>query len=121
MNSNKEHFGQWKKRSRFIKLSDEYSKQFLSITSFRNQVLGSVMNSSSQIAGSFLFESTAQADLSALPDMKRIVVRGCGFTSGFFPIDKQIDEFSFNGKGSVTNLCDFRNSKIVDYAMATVS
>jgi hypothetical protein len=109
MNANKEHFGQWKKRSRFIKLSDEYSMQFLNILSFRHQVLDSVMNSSSQIEGSFQPNCTMQAALDTLPTMKRIVFHGCAFTSVLFATEKHFDEFCFYPNCRLYTLNTFRN------------
>jgi hypothetical protein len=55
MNSNKEHFGDWKRESRFIRLSSDCSEKFLA-GSFRNRVLQSANNCSLQVAVRFHFE-----------------------------------------------------------------
>jgi hypothetical protein len=74
MNSNKEYFGEWKRESRFVCLSKDCSKRFLTV-SFRKRVLQSVNHLSLQVGVRFHFER-GKADLTWLPTVASLEIEG---------------------------------------------
>jgi hypothetical protein len=85
MNASKQHFGQWKKQSRFVKLSKEYSMKFLKIQPFQNQVLNLLESPGSQLSVSLRLDRLETADLRGLPKLKKVDVDGFHPNAIHFP------------------------------------
>jgi hypothetical protein len=80
MNTNKEYFGEWKKRTQIITLKGLYAQKFNSSSSFRNRICGSFGNPLEQLELHYFFP---QIDLQ-LPLFTRFAngISGIYFTYG---------------------------------------
>jgi hypothetical protein len=97
MNTNKEHFGEWKAQSRVISLSVKYSMLFFRTISFRNVVLNAVFNPSLQISVNLKLEQRTNVDLSHLPPLKRIEMHGPRVPSITFHPEISCSDVRFTG------------------------
>jgi hypothetical protein len=78
MNASNQYFGQWKKQSRFVKLSNAYSMKFLKIQPFQNQVL---------------------TDLRCLPKLKKVAIYSFHLNPVHFPKENLFNEVHFYSRG----------------------
>jgi hypothetical protein len=109
MNTSKQ-YRQWKKQSRFVVLSTQYSMKFLKMQPFRNQVLNLFENSALQLSMSLIiFDRLESTDLRGLPNLKKLDIHGSHLNTIHFPEENVFDELYFHCCGQFPALRKFEN------------
>jgi hypothetical protein len=107
MNSNKEHFEQWKRETQFVCLSKDCSKGFLT-DSFHNCVLQSVNNCSLQVGVRFYFKRAVNANFTKLTSANTLEINGRFIKSLILPPETAFHEVRLS-VAQLTSVHEFQN------------